>query len=57
LCVKECDIDKTKYDESIPGLIDRALNEAMTMTVARIPEGEDLGKIFSYAYEGNSIDF
>jgi len=57
LSVKDCGIDKAKYEESIPGLIDRALNEAMTMTISRVPEGEDLEKIFKYAYEGKSIDF
>lgn len=57
LSVKDCGIDKAKYDESIPGLIDRALNEVMTMTVTRVPGEEDLGKIFKYAYEGKSIDF
>jgi alcohol dehydrogenase class IV len=57
LTVKDCGIDKAKYDESIPGLIDRALNEVMTITVTRVPGEEDLGKIFKYAYEGKSIDF
>jgi alcohol dehydrogenase class IV len=57
LSVKDCGIDKAKYDESIPALIDRALNEVMTITVTRVPGEEDLGKIFSYAYEGKSIDF
>jgi alcohol dehydrogenase class IV len=57
LSVKDCGIDKAKYDESIPGLIDRALNEVMTMTVTRVPGEEDLGKIFRYAYEGKNIDF
>jgi alcohol dehydrogenase class IV len=57
LSIKDCGIDKTKYDEAISGLIDRALNEVMTMTVTRVPGEEDLGKIFSYAYEGKNIDF
>jgi alcohol dehydrogenase class IV len=57
LSVKDCGIDKAKYDEAIPGLIDRALNEVMTMTVTRVPGEEDLGKIFRYAYEGKSVDF
>ena len=55
--VKDLNIDKAKYEESIPGLIDRALNEVMTITVTRIPGEEDLDKIFRYAYEGKSIDF
>ncbi len=57
LSVKDCGIDKAKYEESVPGLIDRALNEVMTMTVTRVPGEEDLGKIFRYAYDGKSIDF
>jgi alcohol dehydrogenase class IV len=57
LSVKACGIDRAAYDESIPGLIDRALNEVMTMTVTRVPGEEDLGKIFRYAYEGKRIDF
>jgi alcohol dehydrogenase class IV len=57
LSVRDCGIDKSKYDESIPALIDRALNEVMTITVTRVPGEEDLGKIFRYAYDGKSIDF
>jgi alcohol dehydrogenase class IV len=57
LSVRDCGIDKAKYDESIPGLIERALNEVMTMTVTRIPGEDDLDKIFHYAYEGKPIDF
>ncbi|MGO8989262.1 MAG: iron-containing alcohol dehydrogenase [bacterium] len=57
LSVKDCGVDKAKYDESIPGLVERALNEVMTMTVTRVPGEEDLGKIFRYAYEGKNIDF
>jgi len=57
LTVRDCGIDKTKYEKSMPDLIERALNEIMTMTVTRIPGGEDLGKIFEYAYEGKTIDF
>lgn len=57
ISVKECGIDKARYEESIPGLIERALNEVMTITVTRVPGEEDLGKIFRYAYEGKSIDF
>ena len=57
LSVKDCGIEKSKYEQSMPGLIERALNEVMTMTVTRVPGEEDLGKIFRYAYEGKGIDF
>jgi len=57
LSVKDLGIGKNKYEEALPGLIDRALNEVMTITVTRVPDGEDLEKIFRYAFEGKSIDF
>lgn len=57
LSVKDCGVDKAKYEKEIPALIERALNEVMTMTVSRVPGGEDLGRIFNYAYAGKSIDF
>ncbi len=57
LSVKDCGVDKAKYEKEIPALIERALNEVMTMTVTRVPGAEDLGKIFNYAYAGKSIDF
>jgi alcohol dehydrogenase class IV len=57
LSVKDCGVEQAKYEKEIPGLIERALNEVMTMTVTRIPGEEDLGKMFQYAYSGKSIDF
>ena len=57
LSVKDCGIDKVKYEKEIPALVERALNEIMTMTVTRVPGEEDLGNLFRYAYEGKSIDF
>jgi alcohol dehydrogenase class IV len=57
LSVADCGIDEAQYEASIPDLIDRALNEVMTMTVSRVPGVEDLGKIFRYAYAGKPIDF
>jgi alcohol dehydrogenase class IV len=57
LSVRDCGVDQAQYEKAIPGLIERALNEVMTMTVTRIPGEEDLGKIFQYAYAGKSIDF
>jgi alcohol dehydrogenase class IV len=57
LSVNECGIDKAQYEKELPGLVDRALNEVMTMTAPRVPGTEDLEKLFRYAYEGKSIDF
>ena len=57
LSVQDCGVDKVSYEKEIPRLIERALNEVLTITVTRIPGAEDLGKIFNYAYAGKSIDF
>jgi hypothetical protein len=29
----------------------------MTSTVTRVPESEDLEKLFTYAYDGKPVDF
>lgn len=55
--VRECGIDQAAYKSAIPDLVDRAINEVMTITVTRVPDTQDLEKIFLYAYEGKSIDF
>ncbi len=57
LTAKDCGIDADEYKAAIPDLVDRATNEVMTFTVSRIPESEDLEKIFMYAYDGKKIDF
>jgi alcohol dehydrogenase class IV len=55
--VRECDIGEAAYRAAIPDLVDRAINEVMTITVNRVPDEKDLEKIFLYAYEGKNIDF
>ena len=57
LSVKDCGIDKATYEQSIPALIERAVNEVMTMTVSRVPGEDDLERIYRYAYDGKGIDF
>jgi formylmethanofuran:tetrahydromethanopterin formyltransferase len=39
------------------GLVDRAVNEAMTIAVTRVPDGDDLAKVFTCAYDGKPCDF
>jgi alcohol dehydrogenase class IV len=57
LSVKDCGIDKAAFEKEIPALVDRAINEVMTITVTRVPGEEDLTKIFEYAYAGKPVDF
>ena len=43
--------------KAVPELVERAVNEVMTITVNRIPEAPDLEKIYVYAYDGKPVDF
>ncbi len=55
--VKDLKIDKEKYMKAMPDLVDRAVNEAMSIAVTRVPENEDLQKMFVCAYDGKTVDF
>jgi len=55
--VKDLKIDRDKYMKAMPDLVDRAVNEAMTIAVTRVPESEDLEKMFVCAYDGKPVDF
>lgn len=57
LSVREAGIEQTTYEQALPALVERAENEATTITVARIPESADLERMFRYAYEGKTVDF
>ena len=55
--VKDLKIDRAKYEKAMSGLVDRGVNEAMTIAVTRVPESEDLEKMFLCAYDGKPVDF
>jgi len=57
LTCKDAGIKREDYIKQMPGLLDRAVNEAMTIAITRIPDNDDLEKIFIYAYDGKSCDF
>ncbi len=57
LAIKDLGIKREDYFRQMDGLVDRAVNDAMTLGATRIPENEDMKKIFSYAYEGKPVDF
>ena len=57
LSVKDTGIKREEYIKQMEGLVDRSINELMTSTVTRVPESEDLEKLFTYAYDGKPVDF
>jgi alcohol dehydrogenase class IV len=57
LAVKDTNIKRDAYMKEMPGLVDRAVNEAMTIAVTRIPEAAELEKMFVCAYDGTPCNF
>jgi alcohol dehydrogenase class IV len=57
MSVKDVGVDRAKYIESMSGLVERAVSEAMTIAVTRVPDEADMEKLFVYSYDGKSVDF
>ena len=57
LAVKDTNIKREDYMKAMPGLVDRAVNEAMTIASPRIPEAAELEKMFVCAYDGTPCHF
>ena len=57
LAVKDTGIKREDYVKAMPGLVDRAVNEAPTIALTRVPEAEDLEKMFTCAYDGTPCNF
>jgi alcohol dehydrogenase class IV len=57
LAVKDTGIKREAYMAAMPGLVDRAVNEAMTIAVTRVPDAAELEKMFICAYDGKPCDF
>jgi alcohol dehydrogenase class IV len=55
--ISQTGIDAKEFEGALPELLDRAANEATTITIARIPDEADLVKIFKYSYDGKHVDF
>jgi len=57
MSLRDVGIERAKFMASMEGLVERAVSEAMTMAVHRIPNEADIEKVFVYAYDGKSVDF
>ncbi|UCF96398.1 MAG: iron-containing alcohol dehydrogenase [Spirochaetaceae bacterium] len=57
LSVQDAGIEPATFEESLAALVDRAENEVTTVTVARVPDGTELQKLFRCAYAGETVDF
>jgi alcohol dehydrogenase class IV len=57
LSIREAGIEPGSFEQALPALVERAENEVTTVTVARIPEGQELERLFHCAFDGKTVDF
>ena len=55
--VRELDITLEDYTQVLPELVARAEIDTQIVTSPRIPDTDELRRLFEYAYDGKSIDF
>jgi alcohol dehydrogenase class IV len=57
LSIKEMGISREQFEKEFDELVVRAANSSCTFMNPRVPDVEDVKKLFNYAYEGRTIDF
>jgi len=57
VCIAEAGIERSALESELDQLIENAMNDTQTIMSTRIPDEEDLRRLFLYAYEGKMIDF
>ena len=57
LSLKDAGISEAKFKENVAGMIERAEFDANLLAGQRIPDTDELEKLFHYVYEGKAIDF
>jgi len=55
--LKEAGVSATALEDAMSTMIDHVDMDANTIMSRRIPESEEVEKLFLYAYEGKAIDF
>lgn len=55
--LKEMNIVKPVFESVMGTMLDHAQNDTQIVAAPRIPERDELEKLFLYAYEGRSVDF
>ncbi|MSP13233.1 MAG: hypothetical protein EXR62_09790 [Chloroflexi bacterium] len=55
--LQELGIDRAAFERALPDLIDNAQNDAGMLARVRVPDAEEVRKLYLYAYEGRIVDF
>jgi len=57
LTVRALGIKREAYEEAMPDLVAKAAEDLQMLTTLRVPDDEELARLFWYAYEGKQVDF
>ena len=57
LTVRELGIDQAAFERAVPELVARAETDTQIASSWRVPDSNDLRRLFEYAYAGRSVDF
>jgi alcohol dehydrogenase class IV len=57
LTLSEAGIDRAPFERELDHLISNAMNDTQTIMAARVPEEDDLRRLFICAFDGNKVDF
>jgi alcohol dehydrogenase class IV len=57
LTVCELGIDRSAFEQALPELVARAETDTQIATSWRVPDSDELRRLFEYAYTGRSVDF
>jgi alcohol dehydrogenase class IV len=56
-CIREAGVTPAAFEEAMPLLIANAESDTSLVMSVRIPDSEELEKLFCYAFEGRAVDF
>jgi len=57
LSLQQAGIPRQDFEAQLPKLIDNALNDSAMVINLRFPDGDQVEKVYQYAFEGRSVDF
>jgi alcohol dehydrogenase class IV len=57
LTVRDLGIDRSAFEQALPELVARAETDTQIASCWRVPDSDDLLRLFEYAYAGQSVDF
>jgi alcohol dehydrogenase class IV len=57
LTIREAGIEQANFEQALPELVLRAETDTQIATSQRIPDSDELRRLFEYAYTGKTVDF